>query len=250
MQLVPRFNDQVITANDVIIHIDPAERQRISKLVAQTSDVLEVHDEASYAAARNAAGQLKAKLDEIESARKATKQAFDAVARSIQELARDVSGPVKAEQDRILALLAGHVAKLEAAKKEQERATAEAKRLEHEEANRKMMEAQAAKDAARVAQLELEMELASEVEDLGRQPERGLIPDGRVNHDYEFALLDVNATVRAGCWRLLRWELDIMACKDSVKSQLELNPDAEPTLPGIKITPKLKVSVKASARIR
>jgi hypothetical protein len=47
----------------------------------------------------------------------------------------------------------------------------------------------------------------------------------------------------------LRWELDKLACQDSCKAQLEINPDAEPTLPGIKVSRAVNVSVRASAKI-
>jgi hypothetical protein len=264
MQIQPYFGDQPITASNVEVRVNPDDRRRANALVSRTSRVQGVNSEETFSEARQAAGELKAMADEIESSRKLAKIPFSAVGRAIDDVAQGIAHSVKIEQDRILGLLAAYVAKLEAARKEEERIEAELRRVAQEEADRKVKEAQEALKAARdegerlkaqnrVLQEQLAASLADDVEELGQdlEPQRGLVPGGRVNHVYEFELVDVAATVKAGCWRLVRWELDIMACRDSVKSQVEMLPaDQEPTLPGIRITKRINVSVKAASRIK
>lgn len=278
MEIVPYVGERRITASDFKLKIDPEDRTRAKVLVQNTSKtVLKVDDDQEFILARRAAAQLQGMLEEIETARKSSKTAFDAVGRSIQDLAHEVSTPVKVEQNRILKLLAVYVEVLEAAQKEKDRLEAEKRRKAQEEADRKVREAQeaqkkaemelrAAKDEieraqrreaaqkheAQVLQQQLERELADEVFDLGtpKEPKRGLVPGGRVDHNYDFELVNVQATTDARCFRLLRWELDIRACQDSVRGQLECAPDIEPTLPGIKITKTVNVSVKAASRIK
>lgn len=277
MDIVPVYHGQKITAGSLEVLVNGEDRQRALALVDHTKTIAEVTGEESFAQARQAASQLKAMLDEIEASKKASKLPFTAVGRAIDNLASDIAGPIKNEQNRVLGLLNRYVAELEAARKMQERLEAEAKRQAQAEADRKVREAQEAwaksqmelqnaKDeidrlklreaeqakANALLQEELSRDLAADVAELEPPTEapRGLVPGGRVDHVYDFELVDVNATVKAGCFRLLRWELDILACRDSVKTQLEMQPDMEPTLPGIKITKRLNVSVKAASRIK
>lgn len=278
MQIQPFFGEEIITAANVEVRVNPDDRERALALVNTTRhNVQDVRTPEEFDLARQAAGQIKALLDEIEISRMAAKTPFTAVGRTIDDVARKVSGPVKNEQDRVLALLSRYVAKLEAARKEQERIEAEARRLAQAEADRKVKEAEEAAAYAqaelRAAQNEIEAanarviaqrrenqllqqqlarDLAADVEELGKstEPPPGLVPGGRVDHNYVFTLVSVQTVCQAGHWRLLRWELDIPACKDAVKSQLESNPGVEPVLPGIQINKKLNVSVKASSRIK
>jgi hypothetical protein len=277
MQIQPMFGDEIITASNVEVRVNPDDRQRAKAVVQWSSAITGVTDDDTFAAARDAAASLKAMVDEIEISRKAAKTPFTAIGRAIDGAASNVSTPVENEHRRILGLLNGYVVKLEANRQEEQRREAEAKRIAQEEADRKVREAedaqakaqkelQAAQDEIERARLkivaqqrenqllqeQLARELQADVQELD-EPEapRGLVPGGRVDHLYEFELVDVAATVKAGCWRLVKWTLDIMACRDSVKNQLEmLPPDQEPTLPGIKITKKLNVSVKAASRIQ
>lgn len=267
---------EAITASSVRVLVSPNDRTRALALVETTGAIASVKDETEFTAARNAAANLKAMLDEIEADREAAKKPWTAVGRGIDNLAADIAEPVKTEHKRVLGLLSGYVAKLQAAREAEERKQAEARRIAQAEADRKVREAEAARDRAQrelqVAQNEIERarrreeaqkrenqllqeqlarELAADVEELGAPQEapRGLVPGGRVNTDYEFKLVNVQATCEARCYRLLRWELDLQACKDSVKNQIELAPNVEPTLPGITITKKINVSVKAASRI-
>ena len=278
MQIIPKVGEHVLTASNVEIEINPEDRAEAEALVKRTREIKHVSgDDMTFEDATNIAGELKAMLDRIQNAKKMAKAPFAAVEKSIDNLANSVAGPVKKEQERILGLLAGHVAKLKAAREAEERRQAEARRIAQAEADRKVREAQElarkAQEALRQAQDEvarsllrgeamqrenqllrqqLAAELAMDVELLGVSEERpkGLLPGGRVNEDYEFELVNVQTTCEARCYRLLRWELDILACKDAVKNLVELNPGVAPELPGIKVTPKLSVSVKAAARIK
>jgi hypothetical protein len=277
MEIQPFFGEEIITASGMEVRVNPDDRTRARAIVASTSAVTEVKDDLTFSAARTAAGQLKAMLDEIAAAKKHAKLPFDAVGAAINNLAKEIAGPVEKEQNRVLALLNGYVTKLEAAKKAKERQEAERQRLAQAEADRKVREAEAERDRAQKAlreaqdevarallqgeaakrenqllQQQLARELARDVEELGQPAEapRGLVPGGRVDHKYDFELVSVQTVCQAGHYRLLRWELDIRACQDNVRSQLESNPEAEPTLPGIKITKRLNVSVKAASRIQ
>lgn len=278
-QIVPLFGEETITASSVTISVNKTDRDRAQALVKRTQEITYVSgDDMSFEDARHAAAELKSLLDEIELSRKSAKTPFTAIERAIDGAASNVATPVKTEHKRVLALLNGYVAKLEAERKEEERRQAAARMLAQAQADRKVREAEAAQAKAQkelqaahdeierarlklvaqqrenmLLQEQLARELQADVDELGKPDEapRSLVPGGRVDHLYEFELVDVAATVKAGCWRLVKWTLDIMACRDSVKNQLEmLPPDQEPTLPGIKITKKLNVSVKAASRIQ
>jgi hypothetical protein len=214
-------------------------------------------------------------LDEIANARKASRAPFLAVGEAINNLAQTVGDPVETEHKRILGLLNGYVARVEAEQKALEQKHALAMRRQQEEHDRKIKEARdaqqraeaearAAKDEVQrekaraeanakmlvATQEQLAKEMAQEIALIGAdKPKQTIITGGRVNHVYEFRLVNVRATVKEGCWNLLRFELDKLACNDSVKAQLEINPDEEPTLPGIEVTRRVNVSVKASARV-
>lgn len=277
MQIIPYFGEEVITASGVLVFINPDDRTRAKMVVELSNAVTQINDQDTFDLARQAAARLKAMLDEIEESKKDAKKPFGLVEKEIDKLATSIAAPVKDEQKRILGLLNGYVAKLEIAKKEKERKEAEARRLAQAEADRKVREAeeaaalaQAALRAARseieaskrreeatrrenqLLQEQLARDLAADVEELGKpfEPQRGLVPGGRVDHLYDFELVNVQQTVKAGHYRLLKWSLDIRACQDNVRSQLESNPDVEPTLPGIKITKRLSVSMRADAAPR
>jgi hypothetical protein len=274
VEITPYVGQEPVTATSVVVRVNPDDRARAEALVLRTGVINSVIDAGSFTAAQRAAGQLKALVDEITEAKRAAKRPFTAVGKAIDELASDVGTPVAVEHSRVLELLNGYVARLEAEKKEEQRKKEEIlqKQIQAEQAKLKAaQEAQrVAEEAARKAQDEvarvkaqedarqraqdaeqaqLAAEMAREIAAIGEQPKRGLVPGGRVDHKYEFRLVDLQACLRAGGWRLLRWELDKLACQDSCKGQLELNPDVAPTLPGIEVTRSISVSVRASAKI-
>ncbi len=276
MEITPYYGEQPLSVQQVVVRVNPADQERADTLVALVrSKIVTVEDTKSFNAAKAAAGQLKALLNEIESGKKACKQPFSAIAEAINQQALQVGNPVEIEHRRILGLLNGYVARLEAAQKEQERKHAETIRLQQEEHDRKIREAQEAQAKAEAearaaqgiaqrekaradanaqmliaAQEQLAKEMALEVAEIGSdKPKRSLVPGGRVDHPYEFKLKNLRDTINAGCINLLRWELDIRACQDSVRAQLEIDPNTEPSLPGIEVTRTINVSVKASARV-
>lgn len=276
MEITPYFGDKLVTASGMEVRINPEDRERAEAIVAASSAITHVTDEPTFSAARTAASQLKGILEEIEASKKDAKKPFEAVEKSINGLATNIAKPVDTEHKRILGMLNVYVEKLKKAREAEERRKAEEVRRKQEEADRKVREAQAllaetqaflrqAQDEAQRALLraaakerenlllrqQLEQELAgdaAEMEMMLEGPPKGLVPGGRVDTKYDFELVNVQATCDARCFRLLRWELDILACRDAVKNLVEmLPPDQEPTLPGIKITKRISVSVKAAS---
>jgi hypothetical protein len=275
MEIQPYYNNEQLSPANVIVRINPDDRDRANALVARTAQILVVNNSDTLAYAKAAAGQLRAMLDEITNSRKAAQAPFMAVREAISNLAQTVGDPVETEHKRILGLLNGYVARVESEQKAEAQKHALAIRRQQEEHDRKIKEARdaqqraeaearAAKDEAQrekaraeanakmlvAAQEELAKEIAQEIALIGAdKPKAAIITGGRVDHVYDCRLVNVRATVKEGCWNLLRWELDKLACNDSIKAQLEINPDDEPTLPGIVITKRVNVSVKASARV-
>jgi hypothetical protein len=206
MQIVPFVGKTVLSSDAVTIQINSRDQDRADDLILSTSAVTVVRDERTYQLARDAAGQLKAMLNEIGDSEKSAKRPFTAIGTKIGQLAKDVGGPVKAEHDRILRLCSAYVTKLEA-------------------------ERETLKAAGQLDQTEAD---------------KSLVPGGRVTHPWKFELIDVEAVIKGGAKRLLRIELDILACQDSVRAQLEIAPDQPPSLPGIKVTRETKVIVRAT----
>jgi hypothetical protein len=249
MEIETRLDGAVIAASQLNISVDPRDLERARVLVDQTSkEVQAVNSEQTFAAAREAAGRLKSMLDEIKLSHKRVKGPFTKVGKEIDSLAKDVSEPIKAEQDRILGLLGTYVNQLELARKQKELMDAQERRVRWEESIRNMRDAKTKEERE---QAQLAFDLAADVEALGNDElsPRGLVPGGRVNHIPDFELLDVGAVFEGGYAGLLRCELDILACRDAVKRQLEANPDLEPSLPGIRIIKRTNVSVHAPNRI-
>jgi hypothetical protein len=275
LDIVPFYREQPLSVSDVFVRVNPKDRERAEALVARTSAIQKVENQEGFRAAKSAAGSLKALLNEIEASKKASKQPFSAIAEAINQQAVDVGSPVANEHRRILDLLNDYVARLEEIEAEKERARkaeadriqaehdrkireAEAARLEAEararaasdEAERERARAEANAQMLVATQEQLAREIAMEVAELGNdKPRKGLVAGGRVDHNFEFKLLNLRETVNAGCINLLRWELDIRACQDSVRNQLAIDPNREPTLPGIEVKRRINVSVKASARV-
>jgi hypothetical protein len=242
-------NAEPIHARSLVVRVDPKDRERVLALVRRTGMVREVNDEASFAVARQLAGELKALANEIQDSKRAAKRPFEAVLAAIEELAKDVWAHGKSEQERLLARLNGYVAQLEAARKAEEQKRIASLRAQKEEAERKIREAQTEQDLAKAAQAKVERELAEELAlTFASQPAKSLVPEGRVDHKYSFKLANLPELIAAGGLKLLRWEIDHLACMDAVRAQLERDPDKMPVLPGIQITREISVSVKARAR--
>jgi len=276
VEIVPLVGNQPITAGSVIVRVNPDDRIRVAEAVERSSAITHVNDDMTLSAAKRMAGEIKSLLDEIQDSKKAAKRPFAAVEKAIDALASEVGQPVQNESQRVLGLINGYVtelerrAKIEAREKErllqaqidaqraklreaqaaQEKAEAEA-RAAKDEAARIRAHAEAERRKAAAEQAQLAAEMAREVSMIGVKPKQALVQGGRVDHKFEFTLEDVYATVSAlggQGWKLLRWELDIRACQDACKAQLEKDPDVEPKLPGISVKRTVNVSVRATAR--
>jgi predicted phage tail protein len=271
LEIQPFYGDEVLTTHSVQIRINPADRKRARELLAATADIIVVKDEQTFTLARHSLGQLKALLEEIEKGKKAVKQPFDQVLALIGETAKELWDPVMNEHRRIQELLNGYVKQLEDARKEEERKHREETRRLQQDHDRKIAEARAAQakaeedarkaldETARLkakadaqAQLlvaaneQLAKEIALEASNMFESQKRGLVPGGRVDHNYEFTLVDLPLLIKSGSLRLLRWEVDHRACQDACQAQLQIDPSCEPTLPGIQVTRKLNVNVRAA----
>src|SRR5215469_13643579 len=234
MEITPYYGDGddalVIRPDRLVIEISPEERERVLALVGRAKVLREVTDEISFQAARRVAGELKGMEKEIYESKRAAKRPWEAILATIEQLATDVWAQGKAQQERLLGSLNGYVAQLDEAK----RALAQAKTTE---------------ELAKAQQLQFEQELAADLDkSLAPPPPPGLVPGGRVAHPYKFKLVDLPAVINNHRLELLRWELNIPACNDAVRLQLERNPDRKPVLPGIEITQEISVSVKAQTR--
>ena len=270
MEIKPYYGDEPLVVSSVQVQINPADRKRARELLAATADIIEVKDEPTYKIATHALGQLKGMLEEVEKGKKQIKSPFDKVLDMIRDTAQEIWEPVMGEHRRIQTMLNGYVAILEAKRKEDERQRREEIRRIQQDHDRKIREAREAQVRAEnearmaldemgrqkahaeaqtqlllAAQEQLAKELAVEASNSLESNKRGLVPGGRVDHTYEFELTNIKETIQAGCLYLIRWEIDHRACQDSCRKQLEIDPITEPTLPGINVTRKINVSVKA-----
>jgi hypothetical protein len=274
MELVPYVGENQLTASSVIVRVSPADRKRVTSLIARMKTVQAVVGDTTFHEAKRLAGESKAMLDEIETARKASKAPFRAIGTALDELAGEVGDPLADEHQRILMSLNAYVAELERKAKEAERKKAEALRIQNEANERKLkeaadklakaqLEARQAKDEAErlrkekeaaqrlqaLAEARLEQEMDAAIAAIGSdKPKPALVSGGRVDHPWKFELKNILEVVAARRFSLLRWSLDVRACQDAVKEQLEKDPNCTPVLPGIRCWQEISVSVKASAR--
>lgn len=246
MELVPFYGESQLTASHITVRIRTSDKEHAKALVARTSaEIKEVVDDASYTKARRAAAELKNLSKEIYQAKRAAKSPFEAVTASIEDLAKEILGPVDTELARVLQTMTGYVRSLEQERKAAQKALQE--RLDEEE--RAHQEHVKLLQETERQQAELERSLELEVRAMNTEPLPGIVPGGRVTHPWKFKLKDAAVTVREGGIRLLRIELDLLACQDSVRSQLEIAPDKEPTLPGIEVSQDISITIKAASRI-
>lgn len=245
MQLVPYYNEAPLEPERVLVQVNPEDLKRCHKLIERSKETVPptISNQQEFDVATRMAGQLKSLLNEITVAKKLAKSPFNVVLEQINSAATGLTDLIETEHKSVLAILAAYVAQLEAAKKEQERKQQEKLRLEQEEYARRIAEAKQQHDEQEMIKQQLEMELALEVADLG-YTERGLIRGGRVDHRWKFALTDMPALITSGHINLLRCELDYYACLDEVRAQLANNPQAEPIIPGVRITQETTVSVR------
>lgn len=239
MKIVPYVGDTVVSSDTVSIRVNPKDRERADDLILATSTITTVKDEHTFKRASDAMGQLKSMLNEILTSEKGAKQPFTAIVTKIGTLAKDVGVPVRQEHDRIQALCNPYIARIE----QEEIDRRNALRAAQMEAERQIAEARKAADQLAMAQAQIKREAASA--QLAEQ--KSIAPGGRVTHPWKFELVDPAATIQAGAGRLLRIEVDFLACQDAVRAQLEKDPDRVPTLPGIKVSRETKFNARATA---
>jgi hypothetical protein len=273
MELTPYIGKEPVRSEAFSIVVSEADLARVTKMVGECSAVMVVGNKKSFDAAATIVGRLKTLINEIEAAKKTAKRPFVAVEQAIQNKAAQVSADLLTEYSRLGGLLDSYAAQVEAqaraeAREREAKRRAEIARLEQIAAEARAAqakaeaEAKAAKnEAERLRALEhakdmeatrldaeLDRELASEIANLGNKKPVSLVTGGRIDHPWKFRLVDVKAAVEGGYWRCLRWEPDILACRDEVKAQLERkDPDAQPHIPGFEISRETSVSVRASA---
>lgn len=246
MELIPFYGENQLSASNVTVRIRTSDRQQAKALVARTSaEIKEVVDEETYTKARRAAAELKNLSKEIYQAKRNAKSHFEAVLAAIEDLAKEIMNPVDTELARVIQTMTGYVKGLEQERKAAQKALQE--RLDEEE--RQHQEHLKLLQETERQQAELERSLELEVRAMNTEPLPGVVPGGRVTHPWKFKLYDAAQTVKEGSIRLLRIELDILACQDAVRAQLEIAPDREPRLPGIEITQDISISIKAASRI-
>ena len=248
MQIIPYVGETIVSTDSVTIVVNPQDRDRAEDLVLATSTLTTVKDQRTLEVAREAAGKLKSMLTEISTSEKAAKQPFISITNKIGQLARDVGGSVKTEHERILKLCSVYVTKLEAEEAERKARLRKAQA----EAERKIIAArkaavaapsvtEAAKAQIAIARAELDrQQIKAEQEEIAQKTK---LAGGRITHPWRFELVDPYVTLGQGGYRLLRIEVDVLACQDNVRAQLEVNPDKEPVLPGIKVTRETKVFI-------
>jgi hypothetical protein len=276
MMLVPYVGETPIDTSTIVVRTDPDDQKRVDFLVARCRAVTHVDDEHTRDAAGRLGGEIKAMEDAIQAAKKGAKGPFSAIENAIEQRAKEISAPLLGEKRRIGGLLGAYVNHLEEAERIEARKRNAALQAQITEQQRRIKEAELAKEEAKeearaaksetervlarervqaqlaiAAEAQLATEMAEEAARIGAEKAlRGKVPGGRVNHNYDYKIVDLRATLKAGYMGLLRWEIDKRACNDEVKRQLERNPDAEPKIPGIEITRETSVSLKPSARIQ
>lgn len=247
MELLPFYGENQLSASHITVRIRASDRQHALALVSRTqAEIKAVTDEETYTKARRAAAELKNLSKEIYQAKRNAKSPFEAVTASIEDLAKEITSPVDKELERVIEVMTGYVRTLERKQKEAQRALQ--KRLDEEE--KAHQETLQKLEESKRAAAELERSLELEVRAMTTVPAPGVVPGGRVTHPWKFKLIDAAQTVREGCIRLLRIELDVLNCQDAVRGQLEIAPDKAPSLPGIEVTQDINIIIKASSRIQ
>src|SRR6201984_234767 len=121
MDIIPYVGTEPVTVSSISVKVNPDDRARAESLVLRTGVINAVQDKGGFNAAKKAAGELKAMIDEIADSKKAAKRPFSTVEAAIEQLATEVLQPVADDHKRILGMLNGYVARLEALQKEEER---------------------------------------------------------------------------------------------------------------------------------
>jgi signal transduction histidine kinase len=254
MQLTPYLGDTPIESDKFRCEPDPRAIQRITGLISRTWEITQVGTEAEAQLATRVAGEIRDMEEEINLAKRQTKNPIRAIENGIEAVAKELLGPVLEEKRRIGNLLSLWVQKKEAELAEERQKAREALRAA-EEAQRKAEQAQrqAEDESARLkaeqAMIEAQIIAGMQAQQLAESMEqKAKLPGTKVSHPYHFRLVNLKAVVAAGLEGIiLRVELDVLACNDMVRTQLAQG-KAEPEIPGVEITQETVVHVRAMRR--
>lgn len=251
MQLVPVIGTEPVRSDAFSIVVDKGDLKRISALVLAAALIDSVSED-TLDQATEMAGRIKTMIAEIQDAKRSAKRPFEAVEQAIENRAKAVSADLDKEGKRIHALIRTHVGKIESEQQAiaKRNAEIEAKaQAEIAEYRRKAQAERNEKEKARLLEEAMDKELLLEVEQIGNEkPEPPHVPGGRVSHPWKFKVTDLKALVASGGGRLIRWEIDKLACQDLMRELTERQPpDYIPEIPGLQITREVSVSIRASA---
>lgn len=220
-----------------------------------------VTDQKGMRSAERTLSELRGLEEEITTSKKWIKSPIQQILNAIEGYAKELSAPVTFQKERIAKLASGYIKDLEAARAAEEHKREEEVKRQMEaleaQKNEALRLAQQAKDEAErarqaqaAAEAQLAAEMAQEIANIRKPPLAPIkVTGGRVNHDHEFKLINVRELVATeGGWELLRYELDLLSCKDRVKSQIDRG--LKPEIPGVQITPTTKLHMRPGARIR
>jgi hypothetical protein len=260
MKLIPRIKDAEVEPGSIRIWADKASLEIANKAVAEANSVTQIvtSNDLPTVVARSQA--LHKTLSEIEKSRSAAKRQFLDANKAIDDLAKKISGPVKAQYDRLTKLMAQWHDTEQRRKEEQERerfkemekalAEERAKEEERERQRQALVAAQAnAKSRAELEQVNMDLEfLETDIPmEVGNQLEaveiplapRAPIEGARTSKRYRFTLTDPVAALQYDK-TLVRCELNILVAQDIVR--LMKDRGLEIKIPGVQIEEYTDVS--------
>jgi DNA repair exonuclease SbcCD ATPase subunit len=260
MKLIPRIKEADIEPGSIKIWADKASLEQAKKTVAEASKVTQIVKSDDLGIIVPKAQALHKVLAEIEKSRQSAKRQFLDANKAIDDLAKQIAGPVKEQYDRLTKLMAAwHDAeqrrKEEAERerlKEMEKAQAEerAKEAERERQRQALVAAQAsAKTRQELEQVNMDLEfLETDIPvEVGNQLEAVEIPlapkapieGARTSKRYKFTLTDPVAALQYDK-TLVRTELNILVAQDIVRLLKERS--LEIKIPGVTIEEYTDVS--------
>lgn len=264
--LLPMIGSTELVPGSITVVGDKGRIAKINESLARAAKYTEV-TEANLAEVVQKAKELKSLEAQIEADKKAAKRQFLDINTALEDLAKQLRGPVLAQYDRLTKLLA-------AWKEQQDKLKAEAERLRRikEQAEREARErAEAQREAERQALIAKQQASATQaelddatverdlfetgyqappppepVDDLDYSPSSAPIPGAITTTRYKFTLEDPLAAYKFSK-QIVKWDIQHLACMDVVRSLQERN---QPILiPGVRIETYTDVSTRGSAPV-
>lgn len=128
--------------DQIKIQFDQKGIELRDRIILQSSDIKTIDDRPALELAIKCSGLLQGYLKEVENARKAVKQPFDAIATTIQTIAKEASAPAESERLRLNKLAADYQSREQERVRKEEQARLEEQRKAQEEIARKQREEQ------------------------------------------------------------------------------------------------------------